>query len=411
MKRRDFLKSIAAGAVAAPFVMRGEHAFAQGGRPPGTQIRIGFISTTDLGPVVIADRLGFYKKNGLDVLVTKEASWGIVRDKLLNGELDAAMCHFGLPIAVWAGVAGTAGREIKIPMMLNTNGQGLSLRRSMAALAGYGSVDGARAAIEKLRGELSGRPPTFAMAFPGVSHDLCLRSWLAAAKVDPATVKIVTIPPAQMLANLRTGDIDGFYVGEPWHGYAAKEGVGFTHFASQDLWTDHPEKCLAANAQFATERRAELKQATKSVLEACMWCDDPANAPEMARLLAGPAFLNAPVDAIEDRLAGRYDFGAGVGKKVFTDDRMRFHEDGFVNFPRQSHIVWFLAQYVRFGLAKSPPDYRAGPKALLMQDLYREVASEMKVKIPDDDMKPFALNIDQIVFDPNDPEGSLKRYS
>ncbi len=306
MKRRDFLKTVAAGAVAAPFIVRGERAFAQGARPAGSHIRIGFISTTDLGPVVMADKLGVYKKNGLDVLVTKEASWGIVRDKLLNGELDAAMCHFGLPIGVWAGVSGTAGREIKIPMMLNTNGQGLTLRRSMAS-AGYGNVEGARAAIEQLEKDLSSRPPTFAMAFPGVSHDLCLRSWLAAAKIDPASVKILTIPPAQMLANLRTGDIDGFYVGEPWHGYAAKEGVGFTHFASQDLWTDHPEKCLAANAQFAADRRPELKQVVKSVLEACMWCDDPANAPEMAKLLAAPAFLNAPVDAIEDRLAGRYD--------------------------------------------------------------------------------------------------------
>jgi nitrate/nitrite transport system substrate-binding protein len=409
MKRRDFLKATAA-ALATPALLAAAPAAAQTARPAGSQIRMGFIATTDLGPVVMAERLGLYKKYGLDVLVTKEASWGIVRDKLLNGELDASMCHFGLPIAVYSGVAGTAGREIKIPMMLNTNGQGLSLHRSMVS-AGYANLEAAKAAIEARRQQNTGRPPTFAMAFPGVSHDLCLRSWLAAAGVDPASVRIVTIPPAQMLANLRTGDIDGFYVGEPWHAFAARDGVGFTHYASQDLWRDHPEKCLAANQAFAANRRDELKQVTKAVLEACMWCDEPANAAEMAQILSAPAYLNVPADAIADRLAGRYDFGLGVGTKVFVEDRMRFFKGGDVNVPRAGHVVWFQAQYVRFGLTKTAPDYKAAPASLLMPDLYREVAAELKVPVPDDGMRPFALDIDRIVFDPNDPEGSLKRYS
>ncbi|RAI30319.1 CmpA/NrtA family ABC transporter substrate-binding protein [Rhodoplanes serenus] len=408
MRRREFLAAAAALA-AAPALPPMRLAAAQGARPAGSPVRIGFIATTDLGPVVMADRLGLYRKNGIEAVVTKEASWGIVRDKLLNGELDAAMCHFGLPIAVHAGVAGTPGRVIKIAMMLNTNGQGLTLRRSMVA-AGYADTAAAGAAIEKRRRD-DPRPPTFAMAFPGVSHDLSLRSWLAACRIDPATVRIVTIPPAQMLANLRTGDIDGFYVGEPWHGFAAKEGTGFTHYASQDLWRHHPEKCLAANEAFATARRDELRAVTRAVLEACMWCDAPENAGEMARLLAGPAYLNAPVDAIEDRLAGRYDLGLGLGRKTFTDDRMRFFRNGTVNAPRAGHLIWFQAQYVRFGLAKTTPDFKAGVADLLMPDLYREVAADLKVPLPEDDMAPFALDIDGVRFDPADPLGSLARYS
>lgn len=409
MNRRSFIGGLGAAAVSLPMA---RYASAQGATgKPGSQIKIGFIATTDLGPVVMADRLGYYKKNGLDVLVTKEASWGVVRDKLLSGELDAAMCHFGIPFGVISGVSGPAGREIKITMMLNTNGQGLTLRRSVARIAEYGNMARVPAAIDAIRQQTSARPPTFAMAFPGVSHDLCLRSWLAAAKVDPKSVSLVTIPPAQMLANLRSGDIDGFYVGEPWHAFAAKENVGFTHFASQDVWLDHPEKCLASSANFANNRRDELKQVTKSVLEAAMWCDDPKNAPEMAKIFSGPAYLNVPADAIADRLEGRYNLGGGLGEKYFPEDRrMRFYQNGRVNYPRTGHGIWFLAQYERFGLAKAPIDYKAMPGKILMQDLYKEVAAELKVPLPTDDMKPFALQIDQIKFDPNDPQGSLKRY-
>jgi nitrate/nitrite transport system substrate-binding protein len=190
-----------------------------------------------------------------------------------------------------------------------------------------------------------------------------------------------------------------------------RENVGFTHFASQDLWRDHPEKCLAANATFAANRRDELKKVTKAVLEACQWCDEPKNVPEMAKIFSGPAYLNVPVDAIADRLAGQYNLGGGLGNKTFGEDRMRFFHSGKVNYPRTGHAVWFLAQYERFGLAKQPLDYAALPGRVLMQDLYREVAAELKIAVPDDDMKPFALQIDKVMFDPKDPAGSLKRYS
>ena len=218
--RRRWLAA-AAGSLAA--LGPAGRALAQTSRPAGSQIRMVFIATTDLGPVVMADKLGLHKKHGVDVLVTKEASWGVVRDKLLSGELDVSTCHFGLPLGVIAGVSGPAGREIKITTMLNTNGQGLTLRRSLARIAEYGNIERVPTAIAELRELVPDRPPTFASAFPGTSHDLCLRNWLAAAKVPANSARLVTTPPAQMLADLRSGDIDGYSVGEPWNAFVARQ--------------------------------------------------------------------------------------------------------------------------------------------------------------------------------------------
>jgi nitrate/nitrite transport system substrate-binding protein len=89
---------------------------------------------------------------------------------------------------------------------------------------------------------------------------------------------------------------------------------------------------------------------------------------------------------------------------------MLFHNGGLVNLPRKAYAIWFMAQYVRFGYLKQVPDYRQIADKLILQDLYREVAASLKISLPDDDMKPFTIDLDQVKFDPNDPDGSLKAY-
>lgn len=394
--RRQFLTgAVGAGIAAAGLSPRPSHA--------AGKIRIGFIPLTDCASVVMAHELGLYKKYGVDVEVTKEASWASVRDKLITGELQAAHCLFGMPFSVYTGVGGQAGKELKIAMVLNNNGQAITLANDLSA-AGYlqyKSVPSAIAALAK-KEEVS-----FAMTFPGGTHDMWLRYWLAAAGVDQARTKIITIPPPQMVANMKVGNMDGFSVGEPWNGVAVKQRIGFTHITSQDIWKHHPEKALVCNPQFAASRRPELKNVMKAILEASIWLDQMGNRDRAAKVIGGPAYVNAPADVIDARLMGDYDLGIAPGKHQYKDDYMLYHRGGKTNFPYYGHAVWFMTQYVRFGYLKSLPDTLGIARKLILQDLYKEVAKEMKIAVPGDDLKPFTLTLDKAKFDPRNPGAYL----
>ncbi len=404
LSRRSFLKGVAGlGAAAAlPGLLAGcgTGESGQSERP----IRIGFIPLTDCASVVIAGTQGIYQKYGLNVEVVKESSWANVRDKLLTGDLDAAHCLFGMPFSVYTGVGGgpggSPGSELKIAMVLNHNGQGITLSSSLADAAGYGDPARARAAIEALK---STKTPTFAGTFPGGTHDIWLRYWLAAAGVDQNSVKIITIPPPQMVANMRIGEMDGFCVGEPWNGVAVKEGIGATVLTTQDLWSGHPEKALVVNPTFAANRRDDLKKMMKAIIEASVWLDNLDNRAEAASIISGQAYVNAPVDVLEARLKGQYALGASLGERSYAADQvMVFHRDGLVNAPLRGHGIWFMAQYVRFGLLTAAPDYAAVADKLIMSDLYAEVAKELSLPLPDD-MQPFTVTLDQRSFDPRTP--------
>ncbi len=374
------------------------------GRAAGERIRIGFIPLTDCASIVMAHELGLYAKYGVNVEVSKEASWANIRDKLLTGELQAAHCLFGMPFSVYTGVGGTAGREMHIAMTINNNGQAITLSKDFCPAVSFRAIEKVSPAVEDLKVR---KTVTFAMTFPGGTHDIWLRYWLAAAGVDQSTVKIITIPPPQMVANMKVGNMDGFCVGEPWNGVAVQQGIGFTHVTTQDVWRHHPEKALVVNRTFSETRRDELKAVMRAVLEASIWLDDVANRKQAARAIGRQAYVNAPAEVIEGRLLGQYELGCDLGRHTYTDDYMLFHRGGHTNLPRKAHGIWYMAQYVRFGYLKQAPDYAAVAEKLVLQDLYREVAAEAKIPVPDDDMKPFTVDLDRAVFDPAAPARSL----
>lgn len=369
-------------------------------------IKLGFIPLTDCSPIVMAKELGLFKKYGVEVIVTKESSWANVRDKILTGELDGAHCLYSMPFSVYTGVGGKAGSEMKIAMMLNTNGQAITLSNDFCGKVGFKDMSKAGPVVaSKLKAE---KEVTFAMTFPGGTHDLWLRNWLALANINQKTSKIITIPPPQMVANMKVGNMDGFCVGEPWGGVAAMQKVGFTQIASQDIWKDHPEKALVVNKDFSVKRKADLIKVMKAIMEACIWLDVPANRKKTADIIGKTPYVNANNDVIEDRLNGEYNLGCNLGKKIYKGDQMAFHKGGMVNFPRKSHAIWAMAQYVRFGYLKAAPDYKAIADKLILTDLYKQVAASMKIKVPADDMKPFSLTMDKTVFDPANPAAYLK---
>lgn len=372
-------------------------------------IKLGIIPLTDCASIVMAKELGLFEKYGVNVEVSKEASWANVRDKILTGELDGAHCLFSMPLSVYTGVGGKAGSEMKIAMILNNNGQAITLSKDFCGKVGFKQINKVAPVVAaKLKAD---KEVTFAMTFPGGTHDIWLRYWLAASNVSQKTSKIITIPPPQMVANMKVGNMDGYCVGEPWNGVAVKQGIGFTQISTQDIWKHHPEKALVVNKKFSEERREDLKAVMKAVLEASKWLDNRANRKKAAEIIGKIPYVNAPADVIEARLMGDYNLGCDQGTEIYTDDYMLFHRGGETNFPRKSHAIWFMAQYMRFDYLKEAPDYKAIADKLIMQDLYKEVATSMKIKIPVDDMKPFTIDLDKAKFDPNNPGEYLKQVN
>ncbi len=364
----------------------------------GEKIKIGFIALTDCGSCVMAEELGIFKEYGLHVELVKQASWAALRDGLLTGDLQAAHMLYGMPFSVYTGIGGPAGKEIKIAMILNNNGQAITLsNKDFGGKVGFRTLDKVKPAVEALKAK---KEATFAMTFPGGTHDLWLRYWLAAAGVDQKTVKIITIPPPQMVANMKVNNMDGYSVGEPWNGIAVKEGIGLTALSSQDIWKHHPEKALGVNADFAAKRRDDLKLVMRAILEASKFIDEPKNKAQVAKTIGGQAYVNASADVIDARLEGKYSLGKDLGEHIYTDDFMYFFRDGEVNFPRRSHAAWFMTEYVRHGYLKALPNTAEIAQKLILTDLYKEVAKEMSIAVPEDDMDAFTLKLDDARFDP-----------
>jgi len=369
---------------------------------PPRKIKLGFIALTDCAPLVAAKELGLFAKYGVDVELSKEASWANIRDKILNGELDGAHCLFSMPLSVYAGIGGKAGSEMKIAMVLNNNGHAITLSKDFCSLVGFKEVSKVTGALKNVQAR---KEVTFAMTFPGGTHDIWLRNWMAAAGINQKSVGIITIPPPQMVANMRVDNMEGYCVGEPWNGVAATQNIGFTHISSQDIWKHHPEKALVVNNSFAADKE-ELKKVMKAIIEACKWLDNMGNRKKAASWLSKPNYVNAPLQVIEARLAGSYDLGCDLGVNKYKDDYMTFYNNGIVNMPRKSHVIWFLAQFVRFGYLKTEPDYKTIAEELVLDEVYAEVAKEMEGPMQPD-MLAFKTTYD-VSFDPNNVGAYLK---
>jgi nitrate/nitrite transport system substrate-binding protein len=416
MKRRKFIrKAIAAGSIAGISsnllsACRSPQNMTNSATAKLGKIKLGIIPLTDCASVVMAHELNLFAKNGVDVEISKEASWANVRDKLLTGDLQGSHCLFGMPFSVYTGIGGVVGKEMHIAMVLNNNGQAITLTKDLCGQVGFKEVDKVAAAIQALKANKKEKPITFAMTFPGGTHDMWLRYWLAAAKINSHSVNIITVPPPQMVANMKVGNMDGYCVGEPWGGVAVQQGIGFTHISTQDIWKHHPEKALVFNKEFSEQRRDEAKAVIKAILEASIWLDDRSNLKRAASIIGKQSYVNAPPEIIEERLLGHYDLGCTLGEHTYTEDTMLFHNKGLVNFPRKAHGIWYMAQYVRFGYLTKAPDYKAIADKLILHDVYKEVATGMGIPLPDDDMKPFTINIDNATFDPTDPTKSLQLY-
>ncbi|HWS76637.1 MAG TPA: CmpA/NrtA family ABC transporter substrate-binding protein [Quisquiliibacterium sp.] len=394
--RRAVLQSAAVGALgAAPALRAVVHA--QGSdAPEKTEVKIGFIPLTDCASVVMASVLGIDKKYGVRFVLSKEASWAGVRDKLVNGELDFAHVLYGLVYGVHLGISGPK-KDMAVLMSLNNNGQAISLSKK---LADKGAVDGA--SLAKLMANEK-REYIFAQTFPTGTHAMWLYYWLAASGVNPMKdAKVITVPPPQMVANMRVGNMDGFCVGEPWNHRAIIDGIGVTVNTSQDVWKDHPEKVLGTTAEFVKKYPNTARAVTAAIIEAGRWIDAGlANKNRMAETIADKSYVNTSVDAINQRILGRYQ--NGMGRTWDDPDHMKFYSDGAVNFPYLSDGMWFLTQHKRWGLLKDHPDYLAVARQVNQIELYKQAATAAKAPVPKSEMRSHKL-IDGVVWDGRNPK-------
>jgi nitrate/nitrite transport system substrate-binding protein len=395
--RRTFLKQglVMSGAAVAG-VMPVSTAWAAGSdKLELTEVNIGFIPLTDCSSVVMASVLGLDKKYGIKINATKEASWAGVRDKLVNGELHAAHALYGLVYGVHLGIGGPK-KDMAVLMTLNNNGQAITLSNE---LRDKGATDGA--ALSKLVAKKE-REYTFAQTFPTGTHAMWLYYWLAAHGIDPfKDVKTIVVPPPQMVANMRVGNMDGYCVGEPWNQRAIVDKIGFTATTTQDIWADHPEKVLGATADFVAKYPNTARAMICAILEASKWIDaSPMNRSKTAETVSAKSYVNTDTDVIRSRMIGQYE--NGLGKTWTEKNYMKFFNDGAVNFPYLSDGMWFLTQHKRWGLLKGDVDYLGVAKKINQIALYKEAAGIVKVAVPKSDMRSSKL-VDGVVWDGKDP--------
>ena len=366
--------------------------------PETKTMRFGIIALTDCSPIVMAHELGYFKQFGIESIISKEASWAVIRDKLSLGENQATHMLIGMPFASTMGLSGSPVKPMVIPWLLNRNGQAITLNNKLKQ-AGVRTPDALKPIVDKAKA--AGAPLTFAMTFPPGTHAMWTRYWLASGGIHPdKDVNLITVPPAQMIANMKVDKIDGFCVGEPWNNRAIIDGIGFTAVTTQQMWRDHPEKVCAFTEEFAVKNPKTVKAVLKALHLASVHLDKMDNRPKAAEVVSRATYINCPPNVILQRLLGAYDYGDG--RKEQDSFYMTF-SDRDCNYPQPAFGKWWLTQFRRWGMVKGAPDYQGIAKRVMRPDLYLEAMKEMGVAKKVTEVQKFAL-WDGRAFDAADPE-------
>jgi nitrate/nitrite transport system substrate-binding protein len=264
-------------------------------------------------------------------------------------------------------------------------------------------VDEAKAAGNKLK---------FAVTFPGGTHDLWMRYWLAAGGIDPENdVEILVVPPPQMVANLETKTMDAFCVGEPWNQRLVTKKLGYNALTTGEMWKSHPEKAFSMRADWVDKYPKAAKAMLMAVQEAQIWCEKDENKAEMCEILSADKYVKAPAKDIIERSKGNFDFGNGR-TLTNSDLKMKFWGDATSNasFPYKSHDTWFVTEDIRWGKLPADTDTKALVDKVNRSDLWREAAKAIgqEAATPKEDSRGVETFFDGVKFDPADPAAYLK---
>lgn len=378
--------------------------------PEVTEAKLGFIALTDAAPLIIAKVKGMFDKYGMtNVSVEKQASWGTTRDNIVlgsqGGGIDGAHILSPMPYLITTG-AVTDGKPTPMYIMarLNLNGQGIQLAKTYEELSI--GLDSAPLKEVFARAKSEGKDIKAAVTFPGGTHDMWMRYWLAAGGIDPdQDISTIVVPPPQMVANVKTGTMETFCVGEPWPLQTVNQGVGYGAFTTGEFWKDHPEKAFAMRADWVDQNPKAAKAVLMAVLEAQQWCDADENKEEMCRILSEREWFKVPYEDIIDRAQGKFDFG--VRQLESTDLMQKYWRDN-ASYPYKSHDLWFLTENIRWGYFKPDLDTTALIDQVNREDLWREAAEALGVtEIPTSTSRGVETFFDGKTFDPENPSAYL----
>lgn len=403
--RRQFLRTTAAGTLLAGLPTGWMGSVYADDSPESPNVRFGIIALTDCSPIVIAHEKGLFKKHGIQSSISKEASWAVIRDKLQTGDNQATHMLIGMPIASTMGLLGSPKKPMVFPWMLNRNGQAITLKSEF-----LGKVQEDPKALKPFveKAKALGEPMTFAMTFPPGTHAMWMRYYLGAGGINPdKDVNLITIPPPQMVANMKVGKMDGFCVGEPWNARAVSDKIGFTAITTQKMWKDHPEKVCAFLAEYADKNPKTVKAVLKALHEASVWLDDLGNRPEQCDIVSKPSYVNCPKEVILDRLLGDYDLGDG---RKYKDPFPMIFSQRNCNYPQPKYVAWWLSQLRRWGMVTGAPDYAGIAAKVARPDLYEAAMKEMGVVHGGRDDRPETL-FDGVPFDPAQPEAYAQAFA
>ena len=417
VSRRTILQTTAAAAlVSALRVAFPSGAFAATAEPEVKGAKIGFIALTDAAPLVIAAEKGLFAKHGMpDVEVLKQASWGATRDNLVLGGASNGIdgAHILTPMPYLMHTGKVTQNNVPVPMTilarLNLDSQGISVAREYAETGVQLDASKLKAAFEKKKAE--GKEIKAAMTFPGGTHDLWIRYWLAAGGIDPdKDVSTIVVPPPQMVANMKVGNMDVFCVGEPWNEQLVNQGIGFTACTTGELWKGHPEKALGMRADWVEKNPNATKALLMAVMEAQAWCDEMANKEEMSAILGKRQWFNVPPKDVLGRLKGNINYGNGRVMEN-TGLQMKFWQD-HASYPFHSHDSWFITENIRWGKFAPDTDVKALVAKVNREDIWRAAAKDLGVAdLPASTSRGKETFFDGKVFDPENPSAYLESLS
>jgi nitrate/nitrite transport system substrate-binding protein len=421
LSRRQLLKASGgtAALLAAAKLNFPAGAFAQGAGPELTKATLGFIALSDAGPLFVAKDKGLFAKYGMpDVEVAKQASWGTTRDNLVLGSegngIDGAHILTPMPYLISAGKVTQNNQPTPMYILarLNLDSQCISVAKEYADLKLGVDATPFKAALE--RKKASGKPVKAAMTFPGGTHDLWIRYWLAAGGIDPdKDIETIVVPPPQMVANMKVGTMDCFCVGEPWNLQLINQGIGYTAVNTGELWNKHPEKSLGMRAAFVDKYPKASKAILMAVMEAQQWADKMENKKELATIMGKRQWMNCPVEDVYDRSAGKFDYGI-PGKVVENSPHIMKYWRDHASYPFQSHDLWFITEDIRWGKYEAGFDAKALIAKVNREDMWRDAAKEMGIAasdIPASTSRGKETFFDGKVFDPANPAAYLKSLS
>jgi nitrate/nitrite transport system substrate-binding protein len=411
MTRRSFLKSTAATFAAASTLLPFGGAYASDA-PEVNAMKLGFIALTDSSPLIIAKEKGLFDKYGLTgVDVVKQASWGATRDNLVLGTagngIDGGHLLTPMPYGLSTGTITPDKQPVpmKILARLNVNGQAISISNAYGDLKVGMDSSPLKAAFAKKKAD--GAMAKIAVTFPGGTHDLWMRYWLAAGGIDPdKDVEMIVVPPPQMVANMKVGAMDAFCVGEPWNAQLVTQGIGYTALTTGELWANHPEKSLAMRADFTDKNPKATQALLMAVMDAQQWCDADANKDELSEIVSKRAWFNIKKEDILGRLKGDIDYGNA--KTVSASPHlMKFWRDQ-ASFPFKSHDTWFLTENQRWGRVKADVDVAGLVDKVNGSDLWRSAAKTLGISdVTANDMRGVESFFDGKSFDAANPKAYL----